>query len=58
MMGIANILIKAYIISIDEDESLLPLLLKIGFEQAVSTNNGINGNSFFILSVLINDTYL
>ena len=44
--------------SLEENESLLPLLLKTEFEQAVSTNNEINGNSFFILSVLINDAYL
>ena len=37
------------------EETLLPLLPKAGFEQAASTNNEINGNSFFILKVFIND---
>ena len=44
--------------TLEVEETLLPLLPKAGFEQAVSTNNEINGNSFFILSVLINDAYL
>ena len=41
--------------TLEVEETLLPLLPKAGFEQAVSTNNEINGNSFFILKVFIND---
>lgn len=58
VVSLADVLVTLEATSLDEDESLLPLLLKVGFEQAVSTNNEINGNSFFILSVLINDAYL
>ena len=58
VLSLEDVLFILEVDSIDEDWSLLPLLLKIGFEQAVSTNNEINGNSFFISSVLINDAYL
>ena len=48
--------IKLEVVStLEVEETLLPLLPKAGFEQAVSTNNEINGNSFFILKVFIND---
>ena len=41
------------VVSLEELESLLPLLLKGEFEQAVSTNNAIKGNSFFIFTIYI-----
>ena len=55
VVSLADELVTLEVTSLDEDEPLLPLLLKIGFEQAVSTNNEINGNSFFILSIFIDD---
>ena len=56
VVSLVDVLATLEVTSLDEDESLLPLLLKTGFEQAVSTNNEINGNSFFILSnVFIGD---
>ena len=53
VLSLVDVLVALEVFSLDEDESLLPLLLKIGFEQAVSTNNEINGNSFFILLIYI-----
>ena len=43
------------VVSLEELETLLPLLLKTGFEQAVSTKSNVRGNSFFILSVFIDN---
>ena len=43
------------VVSLEELESLLPLLLKTRFEQAVSTKSNNRGNSFFILSVLVDN---
>ena len=53
VLSLVDVLATLEVTSLDEDESLLPLLLKIGFEQAVSTNNESNGNSFFILLIYI-----
>jgi len=48
VLSLVDVLAALEVTSLDEDESLLPLLLKIGFEQAVSTKSDIRGKSFLI----------
>ena len=53
VLSLEDMLETLEVVSLEELESLLPLLLKGEFEQAVSTNNVTNGNSFFTVTIYI-----